>query len=393
MRVLVIAPYLPADGVNGGCTHLASLLRALAPDRETDYVCYDLPAMDAKGRASATRILKKCARNAVVVPFHGRWRDNRLTLRPEDLPAYFTPEMEAAVARLSRHGHDVVHVEFECMAPFGRFARGKRKFVTVHELNALMRWRRARHGALRERPFHAVEAVRSLAWDFGNLRGFDALLTFNPVEARLLRLVFRRTRVETIPVAVEFGGRAARPTAYRLPPAASGTLHDMVFLGNFAHLPNADALSFTLSAILPRLPGRTLLVVGGGLDPAAERLCKTRQGVTLAGQSANPRRHLRSARVAIAPMRLGGGARLKVVEALSAGVPVVATPVGAEGIRVPDGEGLVVAETATAFAAAVEGLLSARDRARELGALGRDAAREYHSVEALRAALDAVWLI
>jgi len=379
----VIAPYLPADGVSGGCTQLASLLRALAPGRDVDYVCYDLPLMDARGRASAARVLKKCARQAVVVPFHGRWRDNRLTLRPEDLPVYFTPEMKAAVARLSRHGHDVVQIEFECMAPFGRFARGEKKFVTVHELNALMRWRRACRGPLRKRPFHAVEALRSLAWDLSNLRGFDAIFTFNPVEARLLRLVFPRTRVEALPIAVNS----------QIPTPKSQVVFDMVFLGNFAHLPNADALTFALSGILPRLPGRTLLVVGEGLDPAAEQRCKTIPGVTLAGQSGDPRRHLRSARVAIAPMRLGGGARLKVVEALAAGVPVVATPVGAEGIRVAPEEGLIVRKTGAALAAAVEQLLGDPKAAARLGASGREAVQRNHSVEALGDSITRAWAV
>ena len=381
-RALVIAPYLPAEGVSGGCTQLASLLRALGAAYDVDWVSFDLPAMDRRAFASAGRLLARFARDAVIVPFHGTWRDNRFTLRPEDLPIYATPEIEAAVARRARNGYDVVQAEFECMAPIAAFARGGKTFLTVHELNVLRRLRLARSGPLRQRPFNLAEVVRSIVWDRLNLKGFDGIAVFNPVEARLLRVLFPRTPVTQLPIAVYCRTPNPEPrTPY------PGHMFDLVFVGNFTHPPNADALAFLLGDIMPRLPGRTLLVVGGNMDPALEQRARAAPGASVHGPTPRPRELICRARVAVAPLRLGGGARLKVIEALAAGVPVVATRIGAEGIRVKPGAGFVIADGAEGFAQAIEATLANIAEARRDAVRCRDEVKKNHSTGALQKAM------
>jgi polysaccharide biosynthesis protein PslH len=137
------------------------------------------------------------------------------------------------------------------------------------------------------------------------------------------------------------------------------------------------------------VPGARLLLVGR--DPAARVRALTGPGVEVTGTVPEVRRHLAAARVAVAPLLSGGGSRLKVLEALEAGRPVVATAVGAEGLEHLAGRGLVVADGARPFAEALTGLLADPARAERLGAVGREAVHREHAWErTLQPLLDAI---
>ncbi|HXY27767.1 MAG TPA: glycosyltransferase, partial [Acidimicrobiales bacterium] len=128
-----------------------------------------------------------------------------------------------------------------------------------------------------------------------------------------------------------------------------------VFVGNFNHPPNADAVSWWKSEIAPllahRLPGVGLTVVGN--DPAGVAATMAGGGVTVTGAVHSTLPHLHAARVSVAPLRYGAGMKGKVGEALAAGLPVVLTSVAAEGMALVDGRHALVADTPEEFAAAV----------------------------------------
>jgi glycosyltransferase involved in cell wall biosynthesis len=101
--------------------------------------------------------------------------------------------------------------------------------------------------------------------------------------------------------------------------------------------------------------------------------------ITVTGTVPDVRPFLAQAKVAVAPLLSGGGTRLKVLEALDAGRPVVATPIGAEGLEDLIGHGVIVADTAERMSAAICDLLADDDRAEELGARGRRAVAERYA--------------
>ena len=155
----------------------------------------------------------------------------------------------------------------------------------------------------------------------------------------------------------------------------------IVFTGLMTYRPNIDAALFLINDILPRLrrlrPEVALTVVGDG---RAGDLALLRQpGVTVTGWVSDVRPYLRSASVVVAPLRIGGGTRLKVVEALAMAMPLVTTTIGCEGLDVRHGEHLLVADDADQFARDVAGLLADPDRGRILGAAGRAVATASYS--------------
>jgi|GEM_PF-538373 len=128
-----------------------------------------------------------------------------------------------------------------------------------------------------------------------------------------------------------------------------------LFVGNFNHPPNGDALAWWKDDIGPllaeRLPEAGLTVVGN--DPLGEAAATAGAGITVTGAVVSVTPFLHQARVSVAPLRFGAGMKGKVGEALAAGLPVVLTSIAAEGMGLVDGEHVLVADSAEAFADAV----------------------------------------
>ena len=153
----------------------------------------------------------------------------------------------------------------------------------------------------------------------------------------------------------------------------------VVFVGGFGHPPNVEAALRLGRAIFPavraRVPDATLEIVGG--DPPAELRALAGEGVTVTGPVPDTRPHLDRAAVVVAPLRLGGGMRVKVLEALATGKPLVATPRALAGIDLTPGDHALVGETDAELAEAIATLLADPERRRRLGEAAHDWAAEH----------------
>ena len=129
----------------------------------------------------------------------------------------------------------------------------------------------------------------------------------------------------------------------------------VLFVGNFIHPPNQDAAERLVRSIFPRVrlevPQAELRIVGP--NPDAGLRAAAGLGVTFTGEVAEVWPHLEDAAVVVAPLRQGGGMRVKVAEALAAGKAVVATRLAAEGLTAEDGREVVLADTDEAIATAI----------------------------------------
>jgi glycosyltransferase involved in cell wall biosynthesis len=127
-------------------------------------------------------------------------------------------------------------------------------------------------------------------------------------------------------------------------------------------LPNVDAVLYFLSEVLPlirnRLPGATFTIAGRSPDAKVLKAVKGLKGVYVTGKVKDMRPYLWGSKISVVPIRIGGGTRLKIYECMAAGVPVVSSRVGAEGLRYKDGEDIVLACDPGGFAAACVRLLT-----------------------------------
>ena len=154
------------------------------------------------------------------------------------------------------------------------------------------------------------------------------------------------------------------------PPAASA---ELCYVGHFGYRPNQLAAIELVDAVLPRvraeLPAATVTLVGR--EPGADLARRVGEGVTLAADVPDVLPYLHQARALVVPLRSGSGTRLKVLEALAAGVPVVSTPFGVAGLDVRDGQDVLIGGSSADLAAAAVRVLSDDGLADGLSERGR----------------------
>jgi sugar transferase (PEP-CTERM/EpsH1 system associated) len=181
-------------------------------------------------------------------------------------------------------------------------------------------------------------------------------------------------KIRAIPTGVD--------TSYFTPNGQSEAPSTLVFTGSMDWYPNEDAVLHFIDSILPairhRIPSVSLAVVGRNPTERV-KAAGAAAGVRVTGTVSDVRPYMAEATVYVVPLRIGGGTRLKIFEALAMGKAVVATTVGAEGLPVVSGEHFVQADTPAAFAEAVVKLLQEPTQRKALGAAGRRLVEERFS--------------
>jgi polysaccharide biosynthesis protein PslH len=237
-----------------------------------------------------------------------------------------------------------------------------------------------------KRTFFRMQAGKMEAYERRICRSVKHVIAVSDIDASRMKRMFGIETVTSVPTGVD--------VSYFAPGAAAPKTSDIVFCGSMDWLPNVDAVEYFLSEVLPlirdRLPGVTFTIAGRSPDARVLRAVQGIAGVHVTGKVDDMRPYLWGAKISIVPIRIGGGTRLKIYECMAAGVPVVSTTVGAEGLRYKDGEDIVLADDSDGFAAACVRLLS--DDAARQGiahkALGR--AQKEFSWEAVSREFEAI---
>jgi glycosyltransferase involved in cell wall biosynthesis len=305
---------------------------------------------------------------------------------------YSDEYMSSLRALLRAERFDVVQVESIEMAQYGlglEEPSGRRPFLVLDEFNAeyLLQKRTAlnslRSAVARQHPraavHHAIGGGYSLVqwrklahFERRTLRAYDRVLAVSDDDRQALLRLDPRLAIGVVPNGVDtayFSRAALRrgATAFLQP-------ETLVFSGTLDYRPNNDAVLWFVDQVLPLIlqkrPSARLLVVGRRPPRALQSLASP--SVTIVGEVPDARPFIAGAGVYVVPMRIGGGVRLKVLEALALEAAVVSTAMGAEGIAgLSDGEHCLLADEPDAFATAVVRLFDDQALRQRLGTLGR----------------------
>lgn len=193
---------------------------------------------------------------------------------------------------------------------------------------------------------------------------FDCVVAVSREDRELMQQEYSVEKIYDVPTGVDTtffrpsGQRESRP-------------HNLVFTGSMDWLPNEDAIRYFTEQIMPRIkkavPGVTLTVVGRDPYPSLVELSKGDPSVIVTGRVEDVRPYMEEAAVYIVPLRIGGGTRLKIYEAMAMEKAIVSTTIGAEGLPVTDGNEILLADTPELFADAVVRLLQQESLASKIG--------------------------
>lgn len=198
---------------------------------------------------------------------------------------------------------------------------------------------------------------------------FDSVIAVSENDRDLFRKLYAADNVSTIPTGVNI--------QYYKPGDPDEIIPDtLVFCGSMDWLPNEDAILFFIHDILPVIQRKTkhilLTIVGRNPSTALKREVEKTPGVTLTGWVDDTRPYIARSAVFIVPIRIGGGTRMKIYEAMAMGKAVVSTTIGAEGLPVKNNEHLMIADDPEDFANTLITLLFDQEKKVHLGTNARN---------------------
>ncbi len=365
----------PVD--KGGRIRTYHMLRELKRHARIAYLSLDdgLAASDAQQRAS------EYCDELVVVPhrmngkfsagFYVDLARNLVSPLPYAIQKYQSPPLRARVAEwIERERPDVIVCDFLAAAVNLPEKYWPASMLFQHNVEAVI-WKR--HLQVQRDPFKRAylrqQWKKMVAFEGATCRGFGRVIAVSPDDADQLRRDYGVEQVFDVPTGVD-------TEFFKASGSVATRSHNLVFTGSMDWLPNEDAIRYFTTDILPliraKIPQVTLTVVGRNPYSSLLELARREPAIEVTGRVEDVRPYMERAAAYVIPIRVAGGTRLKVYEAMGMGMPIVSTSVGTEGLPVRHGEDVLLADTAEEFAAAVVRVLQDRSLADRLG---REAAR------------------
>jgi sugar transferase (PEP-CTERM/EpsH1 system associated) len=196
---------------------------------------------------------------------------------------------------------------------------------------------------------------RMLRFEADALARFDLVLAVSDADRETFGRLYPRSLRAPLHVV-----QTGVETDYFTPASAPPERAHMVFTGSMDWLPNEDGMTYFCREVFPKIrqaePNATLSIIGRAPTPAVRKLAEI-PGVEVTGRVDDVRPHIARGSVYVVPLRIGGGTRLKIFEAMSMGKAVVSTTIGAEGLPVTTGRNVEMADEPDAFAQSVVRLI------------------------------------
>jgi polysaccharide biosynthesis protein PslH len=353
MRLLFISGWLPYPPDNGTKIRIYNLLRGLAAEHEVTLLSF---ADKANGNSDIPELQSLCQEFSVVPwkayqPQHWRARLGFLNFTPRSLVDTFSGEMRRSIEQyLSKCEYDLVIASQLTAASYRPYFGDTRTLFEEVELGVfsgtvsqpISTKARIRHGLTWAKHRSYLERL---------LGRFDACTVASEQERQLLSQVAPGYRaVDVIPNCISLAD-------YQDVESEISETETLIFTGSFRYSANYQAMSWFTKDIFPLIQAQVsnvrLIITG---DHANLPLPESKN-VMLTGFVDDVRPLIASSWISLAPLLVGGGTRLKILEAMALRTPVVATAKGAEGLDARDGQHLLIADSPQAFAEATIRLL------------------------------------
>jgi sugar transferase (PEP-CTERM/EpsH1 system associated) len=381
LRILWLKTELLHPVDKGGKIRTYHMLKELKREHHVTYLTLD----DGSGAPDAVERATEYCHELVRVPhrtrakfsagFYVELAANLVSPLPYFMRKYKSAEMRREIARLVATGEfDVLVCDF--LQP-GVNVPPRLPVATVlfqHNVEAMI-WKR--HYEVQKHPLKKAylygQWLKADAYERAACRRFDHVVAVSEEDRETMRRAYGLQSVSDVPTGVDTEFFRPRGDVPREP-------HNLVFTGSMDWLPNEDAIQFFTREIMPRIkervPGATLTVVGRNPYASLVELGKRDPSINVTGRVEDVRPYMERAAAYVVPIRVGGGTRLKIYEAMAMEKPIISTTIGAEGLPVREGRELLLADTAETFADAVVRVLTDRDVAQGLGASAARAVRE-----------------
>ena len=375
LKVLAIDEEVPWPPNSGKRLRTYNLFKRLAGRHDITWVCRRLEGVDFDARGFLdlgirVEVVSHPVSRKAGFRFHAALLANLFSPYPYVVASHRSNRMSRRIDEILRsQPFDLIHCEWTPYAVnLGPASEGIPKVLSAHNVES----------AIWEKTFRTERSPARKAFFFLQWRKmqrfervqcprFERVVAVSEIDKEILSRWIPRGRIDVVANGVDT--EYFRPGCFEEEPAS------IVFVGSLDWRPNVDAVEYFLDSIWPLIrravPECVFSVVGRNAGPQLRRRIAGEKSVRLFADVPDVRPYLGRASVCVVPLRIGGGTRLKILEALAMGKCVVSTSAGAEGLNVASGEHLVIADDPVRFSAAVVRLINDGDLRRSFGHRGR----------------------
>jgi glycosyltransferase involved in cell wall biosynthesis len=398
MHVAVVDEELPFPMTSGKRLRTLNLLMRLARRHRITYICHRNADRDEAVQAAEhleENGIETIVVDRVVPPksgalFYARLCANLFSPLPYSVTSHRSDALRDAVrAYAASNDVDLWQCEWTPYAEVLSVVPSGRTVIMAHNVESQI-WRRyfENEPNLLKRLYIREQLRKYEQFESRVCAKAERVVAVSDEDARLFGREFGVSRVDVVENGVDIA--LFQPTGER---REEGRI---LFLGSLDWRPNVDAVGLLLDGIFPQVraevPRARLSIVGRNPSASLIRRVQQSEGVELVANPPDVRPFLAQAAVMAVPLRIGGGSRLKILEALATELPVVSTTVGAEGLTLEGGRHLVTVDQVDDMAAALVNALRDPDRAEAMAREGRRAVLERYGWDALADKLEQVWV-
>lgn len=377
MRILFLALELPYPPDSGGRIRTFNMLKQIARRHEVTLVSFgdasDASALTTLRALCSDVIAVQCPKTAQRHLIH---KLRELPVRyPVSLETYRSVEMTETIRSLVSDGScEIAHIDFIHMAQYAEVLKPLPLVLTHHNIEGQVLQRELdllSDGSLIQRWATKLENNRWVRFEIDASRKADAIVAVSQEDAEYFRGRIDETPTFIVPNGVD--------TNYYQYTNSTNIEETMLYTGRMDYGPNVDAMIWFCQEIFPiiyqKKPELKLKIVGR--DPVPEVLALEEiDGITVIGGVKDIRPFFQQAKLYVVPLRYGGGTRLKILEAMAMGVPIVSTSLGCEGLELVHGNDLLVADEPSGFALSVFDLCNSADLRSSLAVCSRKIVEE-----------------
>jgi glycosyltransferase involved in cell wall biosynthesis len=388
MKILWLSHLVPYPPKGGVLQRSFNLLLEVCRNNEVYLVAFNqkplLPTeRDLENAASA---LRKYCHGIKVVPMPS-YKDlfsryslilkSLFTKKPYTVNWNRCSEMEKILIKtIDEFNPDLIHYDTIGMAEYFQYNTPILQALNHHNIESAMMFRRAtKERNVLKKVYFYQEAKKIERYEKAMCKLFHSNLTVSDEDGLTLKKIDPEIKTEVIPNGVD--------TSYFSSGADTSDGETLIFAGGMNWYPNLDAMLYFADEIWPRLKERRatikMIIIGQSPPRRLRKLSEEDRNFVVTGFVDDVRPYFGQASIYVCPIRDGGGTRLKILDALSSGLPIVATSVAAEGIKVTPRKNIIIANTSEEFIKEILHLIEDQELRRQLSAEGRCLAEKEYS--------------
>ncbi|HKS11025.1 MAG TPA: glycosyltransferase [Pyrinomonadaceae bacterium] len=383
MRILWLKTELLHPVDKGGKIRTYYMLKELKREHHVTYLTLDDGTATADERAKATEYchelvcIPQSRREKFTPGFYFELLLNLVSPRPYAIKKYESAAMLREITELERkNAFDLLVCDFLAPAANVPPTLNTPAVLFQHNVEAMI-WKR--HYEVQTNPIKKAylygQWQKMRRFEKEMCGRFDCVIAVSADDRDQMKSEYGAQSVFDVPTGVDT--EFFRPSG-----AIEASKHGIVFTGSMDWLPNEDGIRYFMREIMPlirkKLPDATLTVVGRNPPSSLVDLSKEDRSLVITGRVEDVRPYIEGASAYIVPLRIGGGTRLKIFEAMAMEKPVVSTTIGAEGLPLTNGVELLLADEPETFSDAVVKVLSDPAYAHELGQRAAATVRQKH---------------